>query len=89
MSQKSSFPHSADSVQYVLTSNITDDPSALLTILRPTLWEAIVRHFIALDAKRILNNFGGAVAVVGAYCVREGWSCVYSSQMTGSLRPQD
>jgi hypothetical protein len=39
-------------------------------------WKAIVRHLVAFDTKRILNDLGGAVGVVGADgALREGWSC--------------
>jgi hypothetical protein len=53
------------------TQPIADDASALLAILRPGVREAIVRHLVALDTKRALDDLGGAVGVVGADCAFE------------------
>jgi hypothetical protein len=44
---------------------IADNPRPLLTILGPHLREAIVRHFIALDTQRVLDELCGPVTVVG------------------------
>jgi hypothetical protein len=43
---------------------LADVPGALLTIGWPFLRKAVVNHVIALDAERVLNDPGGAVAVV-------------------------
>jgi len=56
----------------------TDDVSALLTITWPLLREAVAGHVVAFDAKRVPDNFGGAVAVVAVDCllkkVRHGYA---------------
>src|ERR1700758_1854663 len=63
---------------------ITDDPRALLAVLGPGPRKAIVGDFVALDTKRVLNDLGGAIAVVGADCTFEKVGhCAYSSRMTG------
>jgi hypothetical protein len=47
----------------------------LFAILWPSSGKAIVRHLVAFDTKRILNDLGGSVGVVGADGALEGWSC--------------
>ena len=42
----------------------TNDAGALLAIGRPALRQAIVRDVIALDAERLLDDLGGAIAVI-------------------------
>src|SRR6185312_11860696 len=37
-----------------------------LAIGRPGLWEAVLRHVVGFDAERVLDDLGGAVAVVAA-----------------------
>jgi hypothetical protein len=41
-----------------------NDASAALAIVRPTLREAIVDDVVALDAERVVDDPGGAVAIV-------------------------
>jgi hypothetical protein len=43
---------------------LANDASALLAILRPVFRETIIHYVVALDAKRVLDDPGGAVAVV-------------------------
>jgi hypothetical protein len=50
---------------------IPNNPCSLLAVAWPPFWEAIVCDLVALNAKRILNNLGGAVAVVSADCLFE------------------
>jgi len=48
----------------LLLQPFADDPSTHLEISRPRLREAVVGHVIALDAERVLDHLGGAVAVI-------------------------
>jgi len=43
---------------------LADDTSALLAVGRPCFRETVVSYVVALDAKRVLDNFRGAVTVV-------------------------
>jgi hypothetical protein len=43
---------------------LANDARALLAILRPVFRETIIHYVVALDAKRVLDDLGGAVAVV-------------------------
>jgi hypothetical protein len=35
-----------------------------------SFWETIVGYVVAFDAERVLDDFGGAVAVVAVDCLR-------------------
>ena len=43
---------------------LADDTGALLAVGRPRFRETVVSYVVALDAERVLNNLGGAVAVI-------------------------
>jgi hypothetical protein len=42
---------------------LADDGRALLAVAGPSLWKAVVDHVVALDAERVLDDLGGAVAI--------------------------
>src|SRR5262249_52313084 len=70
---------------------ITDDPRPLLPILRPGFGKAIVGDFVALDTKRVLNDLGGATAIVGAdfFFKQVGHACTPRKSPAEILPKQD
>src|SRR5581483_6332294 len=44
-----------------------DDAGSDFPVFRPSLWEAVVCHVVALDAERALDDLGGFFGVVAAY----------------------
>jgi hypothetical protein len=55
--------------RYLASVPVANDAGAHLAILRPGLWEAVVDDVVGFDAKRVLDDLGGAIGVVAG----DGW----------------
>jgi len=64
----------------------TDDVSTLLAISWPFLREAVVGDVVALDAERVPDNLGCAVAVIAVDCLLKKVRLGYTSPLSIGAR---